>query len=69
MHGVKENLKLNLVSNGSTVKCKYCGCIGRSLEYIDIGSFEFWSKFTILIKLNRQHAGNKTYKLNSNHTN
>ena len=69
IHEVKENLKLNLINNGSTAKCKYCECIGRSLEYINIDSFEFWSKLMILIKLHRQHAGNKTYKLNSNHTN
>ena len=69
VHEVKENLKLNLINNGSTAKCEYCGCIGKTLEYNDIGSFEFWSKLTILIKLYRQHAGNKTYKLNTNHTN
>ena len=69
VHEVKEILKLNLINNGSTAKCKYCGCIGRSLEYINKDSFEFWSKLMILIKLYRQHAGNKIYKLNSNHTN
>ena len=68
-HEVKENLKLNLANNGSTVKCKYCGCIGKTLEYNDIDDYEFWSKLTILIKLYRQHAGNKAYKLNTNHTN
>ena len=36
---LKENLKLNLVNNGSTVKCKYCGCIRKTLEYNDRDSF------------------------------
>ena len=62
VHEVKENLKLNLTNNGSTVKCKYCGCIGRLLEYMHTGGFEFWVKLTILVRM-------KTYKLNINHTN
>ena len=69
VHEVKENLKLNLANNGSTVKCKYFGCIGKTSEYNDTDSFEFWSKLMILIKLYRQHAGNKTYKVNTNHAN
>ena len=35
--------------------------------YID--RFEFWSKLMIFIKLYRQHAENKSNKLNNNHTN
>ena len=69
VHEVKENIKLNLANNGSTGKCKCSKCIGRSSEYNGIDGFEFWSKLTILIKLYRQHTGNKTYKLNSNHAN
>ena len=69
MHEVKENLKSNLINNGSTEKCKYLGCIGWSLEYINTDGFEFWSKLTILIRLYKHHTGNKTYKLNTNHTN
>ena len=55
--------------HGSTVKCKYFGCIRRSLEYTNIDGFEFWSKLMILIKLYRQHIGNKTNNLNNNYTN
>ena len=46
VHEVKENLKLNLTNNGNTVKCKYCGCIGRLLEYMHKGGFEFWLECT-----------------------
>ena len=70
IHEVKKNLKLNLSSNnGSAVKGKCCECIGKSLEYTNTDGFEFWSKLMILIKLYRQHTGNKTYKLNTNYTN
>ena len=68
VHEVKENLKLNLANNGSTVKCKYFEYIGRSLEYMYTDGFEFRSKL-ILIRLYRQHTGKKTYKLNTDHTN
>ena len=34
-----------------------------------IGGFEFWLKLTILVRMYRQHTGNKTYKLNINYTN
>ena len=67
VHEVKENL--NLTNNGSTVKCKYFEYIGRSLEYMYIDGSEFWSKLMIVIRLYRQHAGNETYKLNTDHTN
>ena len=41
VHEVKENLKLNLANNGSTVKCKHFGFIGRSLEYNGIEVLNF----------------------------